>query len=362
MDNREDAIDVITLLTKLLKAKKTIFKFIIAFIFLGLFVSIFSEPEYKASITIVPQSATKNGGGSLSGLAALAGVNLGGVGEQNGISPQLYPQIIKNISFKKELLGSLISIKGHEKRVTYKEYYNSIYKASLLSTLKEYTIGLPRLIINSLRSSEAKVNKFELKDSIISVSKNDAELMDLLSKQLILNVNDKEGYVTLIGALPEAKASAEFVKSAQKLLEKYVINFKIKKSISQFNFIKKRFNEKKIEFQVIQNKLSDYSDKNQNVNSARAKTRLMNLQSEYDLTFGVYSELAKQLAAQELKVKENTPVFTIIEPVYIPLERSKPKRVSILVMWTLFGLALSIAWVLLKEPFYTLLRKLNYGS
>jgi len=72
------------------------------------------------------------------------------------------------------------------------------------------------------------------------------------------------------------------------------------------------------------------SDQNQGVNTARAQTQLLLLQSD-DLAYSVYSELSKQSESQEIKVKEDTPIFPIIEPVFIPLKKSAPKRSIILV-------------------------------
>lgn len=358
---QEDAIDVIALLKKLVKAKKLILKTVLFFIILGLFVAIFSEDEYTASTTVVPQSEVKNVGGGLSGIAALAGVNIGGVGSQSSISPQLYPQIINNIHFQNELLETLITIKGQDEKITYKEYYKNVYSPGVLSTIKKFTIGLPSLIIDLFRSNSEK-KETRTKGSLIQISQEDEELIELLSNQLLLNVNDKKGYIILSVSLPEAKAAAEFVQSAQELLERYVIDFKIAKSTSQLNFIKKRYKEKEIEFLKIQDRFSAYTDQNQQVNSARAKTMFMKLKSEYDLTYKVYSELAKQLETQELKVKENTPIFTIIEPVYVPIKKAKPQRALIIITWTFIGVVLSFGFVLGKTPIQYLLKELKSSN
>ena len=71
--------------------------------FLGIFIALFSEHEYTASVTIASQSSQKSSG-SISGLAALAGFNIGSSGEDMSISPKLYPKIINSVSFQKEIL------------------------------------------------------------------------------------------------------------------------------------------------------------------------------------------------------------------------------------------------------------------
>ena len=358
-ENQEDSIDIIALLQSIWTGKKLILKTGLVFMILGLFIAIFSQNEYTASTTIVPQSSSEKPGGSIGGLAALAGINLGSVGQQSSISPTLYPQILTNISFQKELLETLITIEGQDKKITYKEYYTNVYSPSVLSSIKKYTIGLPGVLIGLLKSDEISKEESKNNDSLPQITEDDKKLIELLLEQLSMEVNDKDGYIGLSTTMPEPRAAAELTQKAQELLEQYVIDFKIEKSSSELDFIKNRYQEKEQEFQKIQQKLALYTDRNQNVNSARAKMELMLLQSEYDLAYGVYSELAKQLETQELKVKEDTPIFTILQPVFVPLEKTGPKRSLILIIYTFLGFVLSIGYLLAIEPIQNIIKEIR---
>ena len=358
-ENQEDSIDIIALLQSIWTGKKLILKTVLVFMILGLFIAVFSQNEYTASTTIVPQSSSEKPGGSIGGLAALAGINLGSVGQQSSISPTLYPQILTNISFQKELLETLITIEGQDKKITYKEYYTNVYSPSVLSSIKKYTIGLPGVLIGLLKSDEISNNEFENNHSLPQITQDDKKLIELLLEQLTMVINDKDGYISLSTTMPEARAAAELTQKTQELLEQYVIDFKIEKSSSELDFIKNRYQEKEQEFQKIQQKLAVYTDRNQNVNSARAKMELMLLQSEYDLAYGVYSELAKQLETQELKVKEDTPIFTILQPVFVPLEKTGPNRALILIIYTFLGFVLSIGYILAIEPIQNIIKEIR---
>jgi uncharacterized protein involved in exopolysaccharide biosynthesis len=358
-ENQEDSIDIIALLQSIWTGKKLILKTVLVFMILGLFIAVFSQNEYTASTTIVPQSSSEKPGGSLGGIAALAGINLGSVGQQSSISPTLYPQILTNISFQKELLETLITIEGQDNKITYKEYYTNVYSPSVLSSIKKYTIGLPGVLIGLLKSDEISKEESKNNDSLPQITEDDKKLIELLLEQLSMEVIDKDGYIGLSTTMPEARAAAELTQKAQELLEQYVIDFKIEKSSSELDFIKNRYQEKEQEFQKIQQKLALYTDRNQNVNSARAKMELMLLQSEYDLAYGVYSELAKQLETQELKVKEDTPIFTILQPVFVPLEKTGPKRSLILIIYTFLGFVLSIGYLLAIEPIQNIIKEIR---
>ena len=71
--------------------------------------------------------------------------------------------------------------------------------------------------------------------------------------------------------------------------------------------------------------------------SAVARTEETRLQSDYTIAMNVYNELAKQLEQAKIQVKEETPVFSILEPAMVPNEKSKPKKPMIVFIWLFLG-------------------------
>ena len=350
--SQEDSIDIIALLKDFWGARKTILKITVAFTFLGLFVAVFTENEYTASTTFVPLAqGSAAGGGSLGSLASLAGINIGGAGSSEEIAPELYPKIVNSIPFQLALLNMPLTIEGQAIPVSYSEYYKNIYSPGLLSNIKKYTLGLPGVLISWARSTpiDTEVAAGTKENKIISISEEESALIKGLERQISLTVNDKEGFISISATLPEAKASAEMVLKAQQLLQEYALQFKTQKSMEQLNFIKERYAEKQREFDQIKIALARFQDQNTGINTALGRTKLLQLQSEYDLTFTVYSELAKQLETQRLQVKKDTPLFTVLQPVSIPLEKSAPKRALILLVYLFLGFVLSLGYVLVKK-------------
>jgi uncharacterized protein involved in exopolysaccharide biosynthesis len=95
------------------------------------------------------------------------------------------------------------------------------------------------------------------------------------------------------------------------------------------------------------------------MNSALAKNTQIRYQADYDLAFDVYSELAKQQETQLIKVKEDTPIFTILEPVSIPINSSKPKRAKTLFIFTFLGFIIGLTLVFSKNYFTIFLSKMR---
>ncbi|WP_321516527.1 Wzz/FepE/Etk N-terminal domain-containing protein [Marinifilum fragile] len=356
----EDEIDLIALAKNLWEGRRTVIKTTLIFMAIGLFVAIFSEKEYTASCTMVPQSAEGGSklGGSLGGLAAMAGINLGSSGGSD-IPPTLYPKILASIPFQKELMQTPLSIEGQTEKVTFAEYYLEIKKPGLLGYIKKYTIGLPGVILKAIRGNATDARLASPEDNLLSITQDEKKLIEILSSQLSIEFNDKEGYISLSVRMPQAKAAAQMVQKTQLLLQDAITTFKIQKAKDQLAFVEERYFEKEKEAKQAQQRLAQFRDRNKNVSTATAQTEQERLMAEYNLVYGVYSELAKQLETQKIQVKEDTPVFTIIEPVSIPIEKSRPKRTMILMVWTFLGGILGAGMILGKSVLYSINAKLS---
>ncbi len=158
-----------------------------------------------------------------------------------------------------------------------------------------------------------------------------------LKNIITLNINDKDGYIQLSAELPEPLAVAQLAQYAQTLLQQYITEFKIEKVASNLKFVEERYNETKNDFEEKQKELARFQDRNKNFSSAMAKIEEERLTAEYTLANNVYNELAKQLEQAKIAVKETTPILTVVDPVVIPNERSKPKRALICVLFTFLG-------------------------
>lgn len=346
--SKDNEIDLIDAMKSLWGSRRRIFRCVVLFASIGLFIAIFSPKVYTASVTIIPSTENnKSLGGNLAGFAAIAGINLGNSVNESGISPNLYPEITKSLPFQKELLKTDLTIKGQSVKVTFRTYYTTIYKPSVLTYIKKYTIGLPAIIINSFKSNKRSSKSKEI-EGILSVSSEEKQILDLINSQVTVRFYTNEKYIKISVRMPEARAAAELALKTQELLQKYIIDFNVLKSEEQLKFINERFKEKENEFLKIQNELAKFKDENQNINTSLGNTQLESLNRKHDLVFGVYSELAKQIETQKIKVKQATPIFTILQPVSIPYMYSSPKRMLIIIVWSTFGFVFGIGCVLFK--------------
>ena len=334
----EDEIDLLQLINKLWRAKKSIAVFTLIFMVIGVLVALFSAKEYTATTIMVPQATDSKSTGGLGGLAAMAGINLGG-NNADAIPLTTYSKIIESVPFKKKLAQTKLTFSDIPNPITYEQYCKSYSKPSNWSSV---------MSIFRSNTSEPSI-KIQDTTHITSISREERAILNSIDNNIKLNLNEKEGYITLSYAMPEALPAAQMLQSAQQLLQETVTEFKLQKAKEEFDFVQQRFIEAEKDFKAKQYAVAGFQDRNRDLFSNLPQTRLQQLQAEYNLAFNVYTELAKQLETKRIKMKEDQPIFTIIEPVSVPNERSKPKRMMIIAIWTFVGLIIGIGNVFLKD-------------
>lgn len=358
-NNSNEGFDFIPMLKKVWNGKITIIIAVaISFVF-GVVFAIITPKEYSVTTVMVPQMNNENKSSQLSNLASLAGLNLGMV-QTSDLSPLVYPNILNSIPFKLQLMNSPLNFSKVDHPVSYLEYYSKYYKPTLFDQLKKYTIKLPLVILSKIKK-KTKPLKYS-GDSLnlpIHLTKEEYIIKKMLDKQLSLNVERKDGYIVLSVTGPEALVTAQLAKTAQSILQREITNFKIEKTKADLEFIEGRYNVAKAQFENVQVELASSIDRNRDLTSGLSSVQRDRTQTKYTIAYSVYQDLAKQLEQAKIQVKKDTPVFTIIQPVYIPLESSSPNRVLIILIWLFMGLGVGASIIFLKDSIPALFKKWN---
>lgn len=334
----DDEIDLLALVKTLWNGRKIIILSVISGAILGVAVALLSPKEYTASTVMVPQlgdSQSKLGG--LGGLAALAGLSLD-MPPGADLSPIIYPQIIKSIPFQLELMNVPLNFQEHAMPISLFDYYTKYSKSSVLGTIKKYTIGLPGVLISAIKGKPKEISlPGNSGNQPINLTANQNAVKNALEEIISLEVNSKEGFLTLTTRMPEALAAAQLAQQAQSLLQLYITKIKIEKAQFNLDFIQERYNETKSEFEKAQVSLAIVNDRNKNFTSSLPHIETDRIQTQYTITFSVFQELAKQIEQAKIQVKKETPIFTIVQPVIVPSEKSKPKKAMIVAIWLFLG-------------------------
>ena len=347
----EEEIDILALVLRLWEKKWFIVKVTCVFAILGFFVAIFTPEEYTASCVVVPE--TKGGAfssSSLGGLAAMAGINLGASSGGEMLSPLMYDKLMKNINLRKELMQTPINWEGYDEPLTILDYYtNPEYaKTSVLGTVKKYTIGLPFVILKAIRGEQEKEDVALPADGpkLSAYTKDELKCIKGFASQFSIMSDKKNGDVTITARMPEPLAAAQVADAVKNLLQKYVIELKLQKAEVNYEYIKQRYDEAKIVFEQKQKDYAQFQDANKQLSTALSRAKEEQMRSEFGVARDLFNQLTTQLVQAEMKIKEDIPILTVVEPVQVPLERSKPQRVKILFIWCFLGGVLGCGLIL----------------
>ena len=355
MNDNTDEIDLIELFKKIYLEKKFILKISVLAALFGVVYALFQPNEYTSSTTFIPQlsSGVKTGGSSLSGIASLAGINIGSMESSSEFPPTLYPQVVNGVPFRVELLSNEITL--NNELVAVKDYLEKKSSFNILGTIKKYTIGLPSLILSSFKNQKEYTNE----SKIYSITEKDKDLFQILEKNLSLSINEKEGFITIAFTDTNKNVAAQITQISQNLLQEKIIEFKNKSSREMLDFALKQYSDKKESYEKLQDEKAVFVDKNINISSSLFQNKLNRLESEVNISESIVQQLASQVEQAKLQVNKDTPVFTTIKPVTIPFERSAPKRSLIVIIFLFLGFVLSCGYVLIKEPASAILKSIK---
>lgn len=353
MQTNPNSIDLFSVLKTLWRGRKTVVLWVAVFTAGGLIIAFASPRVYTASTVMVPQVQSKSSGlgglSSLGGLAAMAGINLSSLNAgSEDLSPLVYPEIVRSYTFQREIIHTPLTWSSVKQQVSLSEYYQKYHKPGLIGKTFKGLMKIPGKVVSLFRKVPASLPPAQ-GDSLIRITEEEQELWNEMTKTLTLSVDKKNGYVTLNAQGPEPLVTAQIADKARDLLQATITEFRIEKAKQNLAFIQGRFEEKKKEFETSQDRLARFRDGNQGMTTNRAKTEENRLESEYQLALTVYSELAKQLESAKISVKEETPVFSIIEAVIVPIKSSKPKKLAILMISVLLGAGLGVGWIFVRK-------------
>ena len=337
----DDSVDLIALLKNAWIGRRIILTTFLVFVVLGLLVALFSPVKYSSSSVLLPQIDEQKDLGQLGGLASLAGLNLSSMlGNTSGISPDLYPNVVGSYPFLNELVNYEFVFEDEQEAIT---LYEKIKKNRTENKWIKYTIRLPWTLKARLFPVEEKLPVADpATQNLVVISREKASILEQAHSLISVEVMTKTGLITVNVEHEDAYASAQIAQKVVDLLQAYIIDYKTSQVRNSLDFVEARYEEKRIAFEHAQKIYFDYQDAHRNRVIERADSKFQALADDYELSRTIYQNLAQQVEQTRLSVKKETPAFTVIEPVKVPVEKSAPRRSIILLGFSFLGLVMGL--------------------
>lgn len=343
-------IDLMEVFSALWSRRRFIIIATACFIVLGLFAALGTVHHYRTNIAFVPQSnSTMNS--KISSLASMAGLSLDDSQSDGVLSPIIYPRIIDNKEFLRDLSHTKIDFRGYDAPIELVDWFTDeqYLKKNFFVSLRKYTLGLPGVIKDAVTPEKHQETVGDdMATHIVTLTDNEAMAIKSIRRALNLEVLKNERHLVLSAVMDESLASAELADAAYELVKKYISSFKVQKSQQNLDFLEEQYAAAKAEYEAKQSAYAYCKDRNLGSRTAASEVALERMKTECDLAKALYMELAKNCLTARVKVSENTVSFTEIIPPSIP-DKSTNSRKSVLIIWTLIGFVLSCAYVLVEK-------------
>lgn len=340
MENKEKEIDLVQLFKTIWSRRRTVIKWGVVFFVLGIVIALSLPREYQSTIKIVLENKTDNSGNTMGALAGMMGVNVNiGGNSKEGINENIYPEIIKSSPFALEFAN--IPVVYEEQTIPMWQYMFDCQKQPWWN----YVTGAPRAFMNLFGKSISDTahinNNVELQRLFV----------ELFTAKLKVENDTKTKTYTMTATMQDPTISKIVADSMLVKLQRYVTNYRTAKT---------KYNLEQNIATLCQVRQSYYNadsiyanalDRNQNLVSRSAQMRLDRLNNERNLAFSVYQQLATQVEVDRLKLQEETPIATVIEPSYKPLIPAKPSRKLVVAVVTMLGMFGAVAGITIREVF-----------
>ncbi|NDV96125.1 chain-length determining protein [Dysgonomonas sp. 521] len=289
--------------------------------------------------------AQSGSGGSMGSLAALAGINLGGgAGGDALASPNLYPSVFASTPFLKGMFDIRVKDVKQEIDTTLYTYLKDHQEMTWWS----YIFSAPKRIMNLFSSNEELDGKnIQINNRILT--KGELSVIGNLQNRILISSDKKTGTTTIEVTMQSAEISAFLADSLTSYFQSYIIDYRTQKARNDLEFTEKLYDDSKNNYYKAQQQLASFIDGNLNVVSAKYRTNQERLQNEASLAYSVYNQTAQQLQMARVKVQDNTPVFTIIQPAVMPLQPSAPRKKLILIAFILISSTCAVGWIIRKD-------------
>jgi hypothetical protein len=341
--NEEDQIDIIALLKTLWNEKKLIVKTTILFFVIGCVVALTSPVIYMSHTTFVSQSYDSSSSGIGSLASSITGLNFRNSETNDSyVSPALYTKITQSEEFSIILLNEVLVL-PNEDRISIKNYILGNSNNVKLNNIKE-------------------INKLKIFEDYNFISAEDNLLIREFQSKFSVEINNKEGFIKVTAHDKDAFVSSQIVKLITQNLQSRIISLRTNKIKEQLDYTKRQYDIQKEIFEMSQNNLAEFKDSNKNISTAVFMSDLQKLQAENQLQQSILMKFANEFNINKIKLNKNTPIFSVLDEVSVPYERSKPNRKQIVLMFTFLGFLIITGYVLSKDYISELIKKINHNN
>lgn len=334
-------IDLIDLFKSIWAKRRTIIKWSVIGFVAGVIIAFSLPKEYASTVKMAPENSKNARLSGMSSLASLAGVNLGNLSE-DGINVNLYPDIAQSTPFLIEM--SRIPVRKNEQGKTMSLYD---YISDLSVPWWNRILGAPMALVGWIFGNERKSEPKQIDPFAPTVRQS--RILQQLGKRITIATDKKSGILTAKTTMQDPLVAAIVADSLSNKLQEYIALYRTDKAKRDLEYTRNMFKDARDNYHEAQLHYAIYIDATQNVARQSVRAEQERLRNEQQLAYDIYSQLAQQLELSRMKVQEETPSVTIIEPASVPTRKANASKPSVIITITLLFATFSIGILIFQE-------------
>ena len=304
---------------------------------IGLGYSIFKKTTYTAVCTFVLEETDKTGGlGQYAGLVSLAGINLGGSGNDGMFEGDNILELYKSRTMIEKAFLSEIDING-KKQLLIDRYIDT--KGLRKKWKNEDNIDV------SFTGDPEKFNR--LQDSIIT------NLVEYFNKKVLTVVKpDKKLSIINVAVVANDELFAkEFANALVKNVNSFYSQTKTKKEYQNILVLQHQADSVR---KVLNSSISGVAsalDAAPNANPLLVSLKVPSQKRQIDVqaSSAIYAEVVKNLEISKVSLRQQTPLIQVIDKPVLPLKNDKIKKVVGILTGLILGAFLSTCYLLFRR-------------
>lgn len=351
----EDEVDIWDLVRIIWDGRIYIVIFSVLFLSFGIFHISNGPTEFSSNAVLLQETAREASGSQrlLQNFGLPFGLTGGNISESGRIPASLYPTIISSANFRFDIIYEEIEFSRFEEPITLYEYFNDHYQAprrdAVYSFIRNYTYLFPFKVFDWIvnftlfdpeEEEEEEEVIVEIDDRLLSLTRGESRVFGQLDTRIGLSIDGN--LITVSTTMPDRKAAAMLNVLVIERIQEYVTNYQTEKAFQSLNYIRQQKEQAKERYEEAQTALALFRDQNVTLSTNIARTEDERLANQRNVTFNIYNSLAVELEQAQLRVQEETPVFSIFQKPSLPtvsLGGSNRTVIAALFLGAFFGLA-----------------------
>ena len=352
----EDEIDIMELISKLWKKRSMIIKWCIAGAIIGLIAGFSIPKTYTASVTLAPEMQQKTSSG-VSSIASMMGVNLNN--SVDAISVEMFPDVVHSTPFIYELFDLPVTFERKDSVITTSlvEYMKEYQKSPWWTPIINFPFNALGWCVDLVTSDEADTEDVVTSLNPNNLPKKERKVVKFFADNIMVNVDKKSFKTQMSLEMQDPLVVATVMKAVTDNLKDYMSNYRTSKARQDVENLEVICEERKTDYYKAQQTYATYVDANKSVNLQSANAERERLQQEMNLAYQVYSQVATNLEGARIQAEQAKPVFVIINPVTVPINRTAPSKAKMLVIFTILAGCCAAGWVLFGEEYWEKLKE-----